>query len=142
MAGWQWLTARLPGDSKLGRDTGIGIADVDKERLFQPFPCNWIVDWHDSVRALAWGLSLVARLADLHGGHVALEQKSSLLLPALLPALPIEGLQRVLVVEDSRPMRAISALSGISTRRCGLPRRRGGGRLYVGNPARPDILLD
>jgi PAS domain S-box-containing protein len=53
-------------------DTGIGIAEADVERLFQPFVQldSSLARHHDGT---GLGLSLVARLAALHGGQVALE---------------------------------------------------------------------
>lgn len=51
-------------------DTGIGIADM--ERLFQPFvQLDSSLACHHAGTGL--GLSLVAHLADLHGGRVTLE---------------------------------------------------------------------
>jgi two-component system, sensor histidine kinase and response regulator len=53
-------------------DTGIGIADADRGRLFQPFvQLDSSLARHHAGTGL--GLSLVARLADLHGGRVTLE---------------------------------------------------------------------
>jgi signal transduction histidine kinase len=53
-------------------DTGIGIAEADMERLFQPFvQLDSSLARHHPGTGL--GLALVARLADLHGGHVTLE---------------------------------------------------------------------
>ncbi len=53
-------------------DTGIGIAEQDYERLFQPFTQ---VDGRLSRQygGVGLGLSLVRRLADLHGGSISLE---------------------------------------------------------------------
>jgi CheY-like chemotaxis protein len=100
-------------------DTGIGIAEADMERLFQPFvQLDSSLARHHPGTGL--GLALVARLADVHGGHVTLESTVGVgsrfsvtvpwqvdtedhipsLLPSLLPALPIDGLKRVLLVED------------------------------------------
>jgi CheY-like chemotaxis protein len=53
-------------------DTGIGIAETDYARLFQPFTQ---VDGRLSRRygGVGLGLSLVRRLVDLHGGSITLE---------------------------------------------------------------------
>jgi CheY-like chemotaxis protein len=53
-------------------DTGIGIAEVDRERMFHPFvQLDSSLARHHNGTGL--GLSLVKRLADLHGGRVTLE---------------------------------------------------------------------
>jgi PAS domain S-box-containing protein len=53
-------------------DTGIGIAPADQERLFQAFvQIESSLNKHHEGTGL--GLALVARLADLHGGSVAIE---------------------------------------------------------------------
>jgi PAS domain S-box-containing protein len=53
-------------------DTGIGIAEADLDRLFQPFTQ---VDGRLSRQygGIGLGLSLVRRLVDLHGGSIRLE---------------------------------------------------------------------
>jgi PAS domain S-box-containing protein len=53
-------------------DTGIGIAEADHTRLFQPFTQ---VDGQLSRQygGVGLGLSLVRRLVDLHGGSISLE---------------------------------------------------------------------
>ncbi|NTU78050.1 MAG: response regulator [Chloroflexales bacterium] len=53
-------------------DTGIGIAPEDMDRLFQPFTQ---VDGRLSraYEGIGLGLTLVRRLADMHGGSVSLE---------------------------------------------------------------------
>ena len=56
----------------LVRDTGIGIAEGDLDRLFQPF-----VQLHSGLarryEGTGLGLSLVARMIELHGGSVSAE---------------------------------------------------------------------
>src|SRR5438093_12180881 len=53
-------------------DYGIGITDADRERLFQPFvQLDSSLARHHAGTGL--GLSLVARLAALHGGRVTCE---------------------------------------------------------------------
>ena len=107
------------------RDTGIGIAEDDLKRLFQPF-----VQLHTGLsrkyEGTGLGLSLVARMVELHGGSVAVESRPgegscfSVFLPAPAPgqeppydaqpeeapapsASLLEGLQglTVLLVEDN-----------------------------------------
>jgi signal transduction histidine kinase/DNA-binding response OmpR family regulator len=100
-------------------DTGIGIADADRARLFQPFvQLDSSLARHHAGTGL--GLSLVSRLAALHGGRITLEstvgQGSRFRLelpwrvatPGRAPApqeehgaWPLAGLERVMVVEDT-----------------------------------------
>jgi signal transduction histidine kinase len=74
-------------------DTGIGVAPADQERIFEPFVQL------DSRLARQYGgsglgLSVVRRLADLHGGRVAVESEGmpgrgsrfSIYLPYTAPA--------------------------------------------------------
>ncbi len=65
--------AGAPGDRFLAisvTDTGIGIADADRERLFQPF-----VQLDSSLtrqyEGTGLGLAMVRQLAELHGGALA-----------------------------------------------------------------------
>ncbi|NJN17770.1 MAG: response regulator [Oscillochloris sp.] len=54
------------------RDTGIGIAAADIVRLFQPFTqLDSSLSRHHEGTGL--GLTLVSRLAQLHGGHISVE---------------------------------------------------------------------
>ncbi|NTU81686.1 MAG: response regulator [Chloroflexales bacterium] len=107
-------------------DTGIGIAPEDQQRLFQPFvQIDSSLSREHSGTGL--GLSLVLRLAELHGGSVALESspgqgsRFSVVLPwsepaptpppqpALAPSAPQAGplatapspIRQTLVIEDS-----------------------------------------
>ena len=68
------LAARVDGDAMCFevRDTGIGIADVDLERIFDPF---WQVEQTHSRRAggTGLGLSVTRALARLLGGDVVVE---------------------------------------------------------------------
>jgi signal transduction histidine kinase len=68
------------GDSAAGNltftvwDTGIGIAVADLPRLFRPFEqLDSKLNRHYEGTGL--GLSLVARLARLHGGSVSVESE-------------------------------------------------------------------
>jgi len=109
-------------------DTGIGIAEADMERLFRPFvQLDSSLARHHAGTGL--GLSLVARLAALHGGRVTLEStvgqgsrfsivmpwrvttqdrgperrqdEHESLLPSLSPSLPMVRLEHVLIAEDT-----------------------------------------
>ncbi|NTU82207.1 MAG: PAS domain S-box protein [Chloroflexales bacterium] len=55
-------------------DTGIGIADADLPRLFRPFE-QLDSSLSRQYEGTGLGLSLVARLAKLHGGSVAVQSK-------------------------------------------------------------------
>jgi CheY-like chemotaxis protein len=102
-------------------DTGIGIAVDRQRRLFRPFVQ---IDSRLSreYSGTGLGLALVKRLADLHGGGVALQSKPgggstfTVSLPlrqdvatsppeadvaASTPAVEVQGNPRILVAEDS-----------------------------------------
>lgn len=55
-------------------DTGIGIAEEDFPRLFQPFS-QLDASLSRQYNGTGLGLAIVQRLADLHGGSVSLESK-------------------------------------------------------------------
>jgi CheY-like chemotaxis protein len=55
-------------------DTGIGIAEQDMNRLFQPF-VQLDSSLARSYSGTGLGLSLVHRLVELHGGHVTVESE-------------------------------------------------------------------
>lgn len=55
-------------------DTGIGIAEEDIPRLFQPF-VQLQNHWHDPNGGSGLGLTLVDRLVKLHGGSVTVKSK-------------------------------------------------------------------
>ena len=55
-------------------DTGIGIASKDIEELFQPF-VQLDSKLSRKYHGIGLGLSLVARMADMHGGSVAVESE-------------------------------------------------------------------
>lgn len=95
-------------------DTGIGIAEADMPRLFQPFvQLDSSLARHHAGTGL--GLSLVARLADLHGGRVALESAAgqgsrfSIVLPChdaravygTVEQQETAALKRAVVIEDN-----------------------------------------
>ncbi|TVQ17418.1 MAG: PAS domain S-box protein [Leptolyngbya sp. DLM2.Bin15] len=109
------------------RDTGIGIAESDRNKLFQPFvQIDSALNRQHAGTGL--GLSLVKRLAELHGGHISVESslgqgscfsvhipsiigcpiptvtaKENLSSAAVCPtaAVPIPNVPSVLIVEDA-----------------------------------------
>jgi len=54
-------------------DTGIGIAERDLARIFEPFSQRGNHEYVASRRGTGLGLALVKSLIDLHGGRVSLE---------------------------------------------------------------------
>lgn len=74
------VTLAITGDAKKGlaqfivSDTGIGIAEKDKDKLFEPFVQvkGGLNRPHEGT---GLGLSLVYRLAEMHGGSVTLESE-------------------------------------------------------------------
>jgi signal transduction histidine kinase len=52
------------------RDTGVGIADSDQDRIFEAFQRG---DRRASVEGTGLGLTLSKRFVELHGGRVWLE---------------------------------------------------------------------
>jgi CheY-like chemotaxis protein len=55
-------------------DTGIGIAEEDKNKLFQPF-VQLDSRLSREYTGTGLGLSLVSRMMDLHGGYVSVESE-------------------------------------------------------------------
>jgi signal transduction histidine kinase len=55
-------------------DTGVGIADTDLQRLFQPF-VQVDSSLNRQYQGTGLGLALVQKLADLHGGSVSVESE-------------------------------------------------------------------
>ena len=54
------------------KDEGIGISEVDRQRLFDPFYRGSNVD---SIPGTGLGLSIVSNLVEIHGGKIELESK-------------------------------------------------------------------
>ena len=54
-------------------DTGIGIAEQDLEKVFEPFTHSDNQDYITTHRGTGLGLALVKSLIELHGGHVSLD---------------------------------------------------------------------
>jgi signal transduction histidine kinase len=60
-----------PGFSTVAvRDTGLGIEDADRERIFDSFSRG---RRHESIQGIGLGLALVAEIARAHGGTIELE---------------------------------------------------------------------
>ncbi|MGE3541929.1 MAG: response regulator [Candidatus Tectimicrobiota bacterium] len=144
-------------------DTGVGIAEADKARLFQPFvQLDSSLARHHAGTGL--GLSLVARLAALHGGRVMLEStvgqgsRFSVLLPwrlasqeqtaglhlpetPLAPPGALDGLECVMIVEDT-PTHAeqlVRYLKELAVNVTVYP--RGEGAVEYAETTRPDVIL-
>ena len=93
-------------------DTGIGIKTADAQKLFQPF-VQLDASLNRSFEGTGLGLTLVAKITELHGGSIKLESKGvqgkgtkmTVTLPrvqekhsASLPTFPIKA--NVLLIED------------------------------------------
>ncbi|MBJ7898386.1 MAG: PAS domain S-box protein, partial [Cyanobacteria bacterium RI_101] len=74
------------------KDTGIGIAEADQTRLFQPF-VQIDSALNRQYEGTGLGLALVKRLAELHGGGVTLESQvgAGSCFTLRLPAPVVEG---------------------------------------------------
>jgi CheY-like chemotaxis protein len=144
-------------------DTGIGIAKEDMRRLFQPF-----VQLDSSLsRAYAGtglGLSLVHRLAALHGGSIALESevgsgsRFTISIPWIqasgkgygdcpegkregAPALPSEQMLAVLLVEShEETIRATTACLQAWGHRV-IVTRNGTEAIQQAKEERPDVIM-
>ncbi len=101
-------------------DTGIGIAESDRTKLFQPFvQIDSALNRQHTGTGL--GLSLVKRLIDLHGGHITVASTPgqgscfSVKIPCVHPPTPSAekeasplaiaprtNMQSVLIIEDSQ----------------------------------------
>ncbi|HET7459356.1 MAG TPA: response regulator [Gemmatimonadaceae bacterium] len=71
------VTARDNGDGTATftvRDTGIGIARADRERIFEEFG-QVANPLQDKVKGTGLGLSVSQKLAELLGGHITLESE-------------------------------------------------------------------
>ena len=86
-------------------DTGIGIAEVDLERLFQPFEQVKHGTHSQHTEGTGLGLALVQRLVDLHGGSMSMESeigrgsRFTVSLPWNTPLLPSSK-----TVDGNRPI--------------------------------------
>jgi signal transduction histidine kinase/DNA-binding response OmpR family regulator len=115
------VTARLAGDEVQVSvaDTGIGIAEEDRERIFQAFQRGNRAA-RSSAEGTGLGLTLSRRIVDMHGGRLWMESELgvgstfSFAIPARPAPAPAEKGRlpdatgtspagTVLVVEDDRP---------------------------------------
>ena len=114
------------------RDTGIGIAEAEQERIFEAFQRGGRTA-RTSTEGTGLGLTLSKRIVDLHGGRLWMESELgvgstfSFAIPLIAalgaaaePVAEAETADRdrgsVLVVEDDRPLGRAAAR---------LPRQRG-----------------
>jgi PAS domain S-box-containing protein len=144
-------------------DTGIGISNEDQQRLFQPF-----VQVESSLNrryeGTGLGLSLVARLTELHGGRVNLDSQPgqgtriTVNLPrgavpdklrtlhqtAPLPSLPpheLSSRRRVLLTEDN-PLTVQTMLAYLQSRNFEtLVAYNGQQALEIAEQQKPDLIL-
>ena len=74
--GWVGITARCDGEriEVAVRDTGIGIAPEDQERVFEEFQ-QVGKDPERSREGTGLGLTLSKRFVELHGGHISVESE-------------------------------------------------------------------
>jgi PAS domain S-box-containing protein len=136
-------------------DTGIGIAPDDIKRLFTAFT-QIDSGLNRGQDGTGLGLAIVARLADLHGGSVALESEPgkgsqfTVTLPLLAepegtvpgnPATPSRRLPRAIIVDDDPEMAALlgSYLADLGFRSIMLG--RGDEVMEAVLRERPDVVL-
>jgi signal transduction histidine kinase/ActR/RegA family two-component response regulator len=116
-----WLVAHAHGDrvSVVVRDTGIGMAPEDQERVFGMF-VQLNRDMRRSQTGLGIGLTLVKQMTEMHGGSVAVwsagagqGSEFTVTLPLAIaaetaqpqhdrPLLPAHASWKILVADDSR----------------------------------------
>jgi signal transduction histidine kinase len=74
--GWVGITARCDGDhvEVAVRDTGIGIAPEDQDRVFEEFQ-QVGKDPERSREGTGLGLTLSKRFVELHGGRIWVESE-------------------------------------------------------------------
>jgi CheY-like chemotaxis protein len=137
-------------------DTGIGVKPEDAQRLFQPFSQ---VDsgLTRQYGGTGLGLSLVYRMAELHGGGVSLDsipgQGSRFTIslpwtgesdrPGTSPLKPLRApdIHRALVIEDSPPLaeKLVRYLQDLGAQTTQTPEGEEGFRLAL--ELRPDVIL-
>ena len=87
-------------------DTGIGIAEADRSRIFDSFQQG--TRSASSSEGTGLGLTLTRRIVELHGGRMWLDSELGagstfgLALPRQVPARPVEGWSEP-AVDDGRP---------------------------------------
>jgi CheY-like chemotaxis protein/two-component sensor histidine kinase len=118
--GHVWIIAKPLGDrvTVTVRDTGVGIAPEDQERVFGMF-VQLNRDMRRSQTGLGIGLTLVKQMTEMHGGSVAVwsagvgqGSEFTITLPLAVPSEPARDLSRpqpaepvalkILVADDSQ----------------------------------------
>lgn len=118
--GQVWITAKVLGErvSVTVRDTGVGIAKEDQERVFGMF-VQLNRDMRRSQTGLGIGLTLVKQMTEMHGGNVAVwsagpgqGSEFTISLPLAVPAEPaapveldeptVRTTMKILVADDSQ----------------------------------------
>jgi PAS domain S-box-containing protein len=141
-------------------DTGIGIAPEHLDKLFQPFVQ---IDSALSRRyaGTGLGLALVRRIAELHGGSVALESQEGkgsrftvslpwapseehqpVVLPLTADACPWQpGLRKVLIIEDSAAAadQIMRYLKELEIQ--GIVYPKAAGAMDLARQAQPDVII-
>ncbi len=159
--------ALVPGENTVRFtvwDTGIGISEEDRAKLFKPF-VQLDSRLSRQYSGTGLGLSLVMRLSELHGGRVSLESEPgkgsrfSVFLPAAsapapVPAAAVESVDTfsgssllrelrptVLVVEDN-PMNQEAIQTYLTSHGCQVTIAKNGvDGLVEAERLRPDVIL-
>lgn len=115
-----WISAEPDAESLLltVADAGPGVADADKEAIFEPFHARGP---RAMARGAGVGLTLVARYADIHGGTVWVEDRpgGGAAFKVRLPAWPEPRRPRVLVVGAPAPHEEVARLCASSAHAAG-----------------------
>ena len=117
------------------RDTGVGIAPEDQERIFEAFQRG---DRRASVEGTGLGLTLSKRFVELHGGRMWVESALGAGVDVRVRDPGGCAMRLVLIVEDNernlKLVRDVLGFAGFDV--LGGARRRGGDRARAGATAR------